>query len=477
MTTDGGASSSSAGSDRRYLQTQTEGGASTSSGEEEEEESTVPAGTEPATTPAATEETSSAASSSSAATESTTAGTDAAAAAGTKPATTPAATEETSSAVSSSSTATETTTAGTDAAAAGTKPATTPATTEETSSAASSSSAATETTTAGTDATAPAAETNPDSSHSRFPNGTPVSKYDNGIKVDGIVARYSNDDGDYIVKWDGEDKRDIYSSSNAEDMQKLTKMTNNAMDDTKTTAGTTTAGAATAATAGGPKINYGLWNMGLDDSVCFEETDGYGFGHDKSLNGARISHILSMVAGSIAMLLTLIECIKCKIIGGKKLQGFILFFAFVTGLCVFMVFGCAMCGGDMDATSAAELGGLFGNTATSTAAATSSKEHWENFNHLDHNAVLNGAANTFTQNQYLEKLVSSFKSKCEWEEGASYNLIATLLYFTCMILCFCTPAASPMFGGIEESSPLNQTEDDETNDLQLRPEWTDKEIA
>lgn len=316
-----------------------------------------------------------------------------------------------------------------------------------------------------------------DSSHSRFPNGTPVSKYDNGIKVDGIVARYSNDDGDYIVKWDGEDKRDIYSSSNAEDMQKLTKMTNNAMDDTKTTAGTTTAGAATATTAGGPKINYGLWNMGLDDSVCFEETDGYGFGHDKSLNGARISHILSMVAGSIAMLLTLIECIKCKIIGGKKLQGFILFFAFVTGLCVFMVFGCAMCGGDMDATSAAELGGLFGNTATSTAAATSSKEHWENFNHLDHNAVLNGAANTFTQNQYLEKLVSSFKSKCEWEEGASYNLIATLLYFTCMILCFCTPAASPMFGGIEESSPLNQTEDDETNDLQLRPEWTDKEIA
>jgi len=328
-------------------------------------------------------------------------------------------------------------------------------------------------------------ETSKPDSGPRFPNGTPVSDYSNDEWVDGKVVRFSN--GDYIVKWNGEEITESYTSSNAEDMQALTKMSKDAMGDKTiptTTAGTTAtpgpnnAADATARRTGGPKINYGLWKIGLDDSVCFEETDGYGFDHDKSLNGARISHILSMVAGSLALLLTLIECIKCKIMCGKKLQGFVLFFAFTTGLCVFMVFGCAMCGGDVDTSN---YGGLFGNNATSssTAAGASMTEHWENFNHIDHNTIMNDATNTVSRNQYLGKLVSSFKSKCEWEEGASYNLVATLLYFICMLLNCCTPAANPMFGGKEESksSPISQDEEDGNNDLQLRPEWTDKEIA
>jgi len=227
--------------------------------------------------------------------------------------------------------------------------------------------------------------------------------------------------------------------------------------------------AATATTAG-PKITYGLWKMGMDDSVCFSETNGYGYDYDRSLNGARISHILSMVAGALALLLISVECIKCKIVGGMKLQGFALFLAFVTGLCVFMVFGMEGCG---NVDSDYEFG-LFdtnekgNNTLTST---TSASEQWENFNHIDHNTVINYTSNHLVPAQYLESLASSFGSKCEWQEGASYNLVATLLYFVCGLLLCCTPAANPIFGGTEQLSPISQ-DDDGTNDLDLRPSWS-----
>jgi len=225
---------------------------------------------------------------------------------------------------------------------------------------------------------------------------------------------------------------------------------------------------ATAAATTGPKITYGLWKMGLDDSVCFAETKGYGYDHDRSLNGARISHILSIVAGALALLLVSVECccIKCKIIDGKKLQGFALFVAFVTGLCVFMVFGMKGCGNVVDSDFEFDLFDIDEKENT-----TSASEQWENFNHIDHNTVINYTSNRLFRGQYLESLASSFGSKCEWEEGASYNLVATLLYFVCGLLLCCTPAANPIFGGTEQLSQINQ-DDDGMNDLDLRPSWS-----
>ncbi len=56
----------------------------------------------------------------------------------------------------------------------------------------------------------------------KFPVGTAVSDFEDGQWVEGEVVDFQ--DGSYIVQWDDEADVEYYESSNAEDMQELTKM-------------------------------------------------------------------------------------------------------------------------------------------------------------------------------------------------------------------------------------------------------------
>lgn len=78
---------------------------------------------------------------------------------------------------------------------------------------------------------APPSPTSKDSvvSVPKFPNGTPVSDWEDGEWVDGEVINFQ--DGNYIVQWDDEDEVEYYDSHNSEDMQELGKLTQDAIGD------------------------------------------------------------------------------------------------------------------------------------------------------------------------------------------------------------------------------------------------------
>jgi hypothetical protein len=56
----------------------------------------------------------------------------------------------------------------------------------------------------------------------KFPNGTPVSDWEDGEWVDGVVVNFQA--GSYVVQWEDEDEYEYYDSHDAEDMQELKKM-------------------------------------------------------------------------------------------------------------------------------------------------------------------------------------------------------------------------------------------------------------
>jgi hypothetical protein len=82
----------------------------------------------------------------------------------------------------------------------------------------------------GDDDAPPMGNANAAKSGPSFANGTPVSDFEeDGEWVDGEVVAF--EDGNYIVEWNDEDDVEYYASSNAEDMQELTKMTQYALND------------------------------------------------------------------------------------------------------------------------------------------------------------------------------------------------------------------------------------------------------
>jgi hypothetical protein len=81
----------------------------------------------------------------------------------------------------------------------------------------------------GDDDSPPMGNANAPKSGPSFANGTPVSDFEEGEWVDGEVVSFQ--DGNYIVEWNDEDDVEYYASSNAEDMQELTKMTQYALGD------------------------------------------------------------------------------------------------------------------------------------------------------------------------------------------------------------------------------------------------------
>ena len=81
----------------------------------------------------------------------------------------------------------------------------------------------------GDDDAPPMGNANAPESGPRFANGTPVSDFEDGDWIDGEVVAFQ--DGNYIVEWNDEDDVEYYASSNAEDMQQLTNMSQDALND------------------------------------------------------------------------------------------------------------------------------------------------------------------------------------------------------------------------------------------------------
>lgn len=79
----------------------------------------------------------------------------------------------------------------------------------------------------GDDDAAPAADDS--ASSPSFSTGTYLSDWEDGEWVDGVVVDFQN--GNYIVRWDDEDEVEYYNSANADDMQELTKMSQDSMGD------------------------------------------------------------------------------------------------------------------------------------------------------------------------------------------------------------------------------------------------------
>jgi len=95
----------------------------------------------------------------------------------------------------------------------------------------------------------------------KYSNGTPVSDFEDGEWVDGKVVNFQ--DGNYVVQWDDEDQVEYYDSHNAEDMQELKKMSEDAIGDDDA-----------------PPASYAasedLWAMGTPVAVREDEILWYG---------------------------------------------------------------------------------------------------------------------------------------------------------------------------------------------------------
>ena len=93
----------------------------------------------------------------------------------------------------------------------------------------------------------------------KFPNGTPVSDWEDGEWVDGEVINFQ--DGNYIVQWEDENEIEYYDSHNAEDMQELGKMADDAIGDDD---------------APPDSVNEEMWEIGTPVSITEDGIVYYG---------------------------------------------------------------------------------------------------------------------------------------------------------------------------------------------------------
>jgi len=211
-------------------------------------------------------------------------------------------------------------------------------------------------------------------------------------------------------------------------------------------------------------IDFGLYHMGIN-SECLEGKMDDLYEYDNLLDTARGCNITSMIAGAIGMLLVLVECWKCKIPCGGLVEGIAFFIAWTNGLSVFMVFGMEGCGnyfhtetlqGQLDnMTSVAEL--IDSMDANPKTEFTMNSQLKEKINNLEHNPMnITELVPSFVE-------IIPFGTKCEWGQGATFNLIAALLYLGCGILLCVTPR--PVHGNNDDndnsSTHLSQNENED----------------
>lgn len=203
-------------------------------------------------------------------------------------------------------------------------------------------------------------------------------------------------------------------------------------------------------------IDFGLYRIGINE-VCLEGSTNYsalgGHDNDTLLFNARNCHITSMITGAIAMLLVVTEYLKCKIRWGKLIESIFFFIAWTNGLCVFILFGMDGCGNYLDGN---QLQGQLDNM-TSVVELIDRMDQNPNTNFtmsdtmrekVDTIADRDAVNATELIPSFLESI--PFGTKCEWGQGASLNLMASLLYLGCgFLLCF-APNSEPIYGNDKE---------------------------
>lgn len=248
-------------------------------------------------------------------------------------------------------------------------------------------------------------------------------------------------------------------------------------------------------------LSFGLYSVGYN-GVCVDETHGYGsgeegYGGDRILSHARMCNAVSMAAGGVAVFLVSTECMNRKIFCGNFMEGVALLIAWTTALAVYAMFGTEECGTKfMDSKLAAQLESatldstralvelaaavvnnnataVLVNTAAAATAAASAPDDdgFGTGNHITEEPsflhdIGAGMFNHSFNNHHLFDRISHdynnatatmlfpevfqhipFGDTCNWGPGASYNIVAALLYFACGVLLCISPHSNPLFGG------------------------------
>jgi len=216
-------------------------------------------------------------------------------------------------------------------------------------------------------------------------------------------------------------------------------------------------------------IDFGLWHMGVN-SECLDGKYDALHDNDNLLDAARACHITSMIAGAIGMLLVLTECLKCKIPCGGLVEGIAFFIAWTNGLSVFMVFGMEGCGNYFQA---ANLQGQFDNM-TSVAELIDQMDSNPKSDFSMNPAMKDKIENLEDNPINITELVPSFVeiipfgTKCEWGQGSSLNLFASLIYLGCGILLCLTPKADPIYGSNDDNDASGSTNLSQKDNEDLR---------
>eukprot|EP00536_Pseudo-nitzschia_multiseries_P015304 jgi/Psemu1/262833/estExt_Genewise1Plus.C_8550006 len=126
---------------------------------------------------------------------------------------------------------------------------------------------------------------------------------------------------------------------------------------------------------------------------------------------------VSMAAGGVAVFLVSTECMNRKIFCGNFMEGVALLIAWTTALAVYAMFGTEECGTNFNNHH------LFDRISHDYNNATATMLFPEVFQHIP------------------------FGDTCNWGPGASYNIVAALLYFACGVLLCISPHSNPLFGG------------------------------
>jgi len=157
--------------------------------------------------------------------------------------------------------------------------------------------------------------------------------------------------------------------------------------------------------------SIGIWYESAEiidgNTTCYLD-EPYPSVEEPLIRGARSAAVLSMVFGFVAMSLVAVEWICCEICCAGCVEGLAFVGAWACGLGVYMFYGIEECGNLRD--------------------------------------DLADDANNTVVNAGIDVLPDGIPtgSNCDWGQGATYNLLACIAYFSCGILLCFSPQPKPL---------------------------------
>ena len=157
--------------------------------------------------------------------------------------------------------------------------------------------------------------------------------------------------------------------------------------------------------------SIGIWYESAEiidgNTTCYLD-EPYPSVEEPLIRGARSAAVLSMIFGFVAMSLVAVEWICCEICCAGCVEGLAFVGAWACGLGVFMFYGIEECGNLRD--------------------------------------DLADDANNTVVNAGVDILPDGIPtgSNCDWGQGATYNLLACIAYFSCGILLCFSPQPKPL---------------------------------